>query len=215
MRVILSGQRSFGAAALEAINGSHDVVRVWAPEPDDRLAKAAQKLGITCSKNSTPEKVKLLNVDLIVCAHSHAFIGQQTRGATKLGAIGYHPSLLPRHRGRDAVRWTIKMGDPIAGGSVYWLNDNVDAGPIAASQFCFVKPGWTHHELWSEELFPMGIRLLQRVLKDLDNGIIVEADQDETVATWEPSWGREPLFRPELPELGSGPEGYVVIKKPE
>jgi len=31
--------------------------------------------------------------------------------------------------GRDAVEWTIRMKDPIAGGSMFWLNDTVDGGP--------------------------------------------------------------------------------------
>jgi len=71
-------------------------------------------------------------VDLILYAHSHDFIGAATRGKTRLGAMGYHPSLLPLHRGRDAVCWTLRMGDKVAGGSVYWLTDVVDGGPIAA-----------------------------------------------------------------------------------
>jgi methionyl-tRNA formyltransferase len=41
-------------------------------------------------------------VDLIIAAHSHDFIGRPHAAQGKLGAIGYHPSLLPLHRGRDA-----------------------------------------------------------------------------------------------------------------
>lgn len=153
-------------------------------------------------------------VDVIVAAHSHAFIGRKTRGKARLGAIGYHPSLLPRHRGRDAVRWTIHMGDPVTGGTVFWLSDAVDGGPIAAQQWCHVAAGDTVKSLWRERLFPIGIRLIVNVLRQLAAGRMVRVDQDERFATWEPSWERAPLFRPELPQIGAGPEGMDVVADP-
>jgi methionyl-tRNA formyltransferase len=219
MRVILAGQRAFGLAAYEMlIEEGHDIAAVWSPyevraifdENTDVLTARAQRdiLWETPAWDRNPEKVKALEVDLFVCAHSHDFIGRDSRAATKLGGIGYHPSLLPRHRGRDAVRWTIHMGDPIAGGSVYWLTDNVDGGPIAAQEHCHVRPGDDASSLWRRELFPLGIDLLARVLRDLERGIVVEVPQDESVATWEPSWERPPLHRPELPQIGRGLNGF-------
>lgn len=143
-------------------------------------------------------------LDLIVCAHSHAFVSEKARSRTLLGGIGYHPSLLPRHRGRDAVRWTVHMRDPVAGGSVYWLSNRVDGGPLAASEHCMVDPAWSATDLWHDELFPMGVRLLVKVLADLDAGLIVRVPQNEACATWEPSWDRAPLGRPDLPQLTHG-----------
>jgi methionyl-tRNA formyltransferase len=149
--------------------------------------------------------------DLIVAAHSHDFVGIKTRNATALGAIGYHPSLLPLHRGRDAVRWTVRMNDRVTGGSVYWLTDTVDGGPIAAQDWCFVEPGETASELWREKLFPMGVRLLRETCRDIANGILVKKRQDPALATWEPSIdGAPPLHRPELAQIGFLPDGYTV-----
>lgn len=217
MRVILAGQKSFGAAVFDMLRAEgHDIAAVYAPwaldseYQVDKLAKRAEADGIHANFK-TGKIVKDLEVDLIVGAHSHDFIGRESRQATRLGALGYHPSLLPRHRGRDAVRWTIHLGDAIAGGSVYWFTDSVDCGPIAAQDWCFVPPAWrtaAHpidgaSTLWRQELFPMGVRLLRDTLRDLDNGVIVEIPQDELNATWEPSWERPPLHRPELPQIGS------------
>jgi len=144
------------------------------------------------------------NVDVILAAHSHDFIGRRTRLRARLGAIGYHPSLLPLHRGRDAVRWAIKMGDRITGGTVYWLSDTMDAGDIAAQDWTFIRAGDTASELWRRELFPMGVRLFRAVLHDLANGIEVRIPQDHHLATWEPSWERPPVRRPDLLLLGDG-----------
>lgn len=208
MRVILAGQRSFGVAVYRMlVEEGHDVACIVAPG-DDRLARSARNTIGDCWPRVEKNLVESLEVDLIVAAHSHDFVGRGSRSATRLGGIGYHPSLLPRHRGRDAVRWTVHMRDPIAGGSVYWLTDNVDGGPIAAQDFCHVRPSDDATSLWRRELFPMGIRLLAKVLRDLDRGVITEVPQDESCATWEPSWERPPLHRPEIPQIGAGINGY-------
>lgn len=220
MRVILAGQKSFGVAVLDMLlTEGHDVVDVWSPDertgPQDKLTLKAARGGIWCLPHlRTPEEVANLEVDLFVAAHSHDFIGKASRAATRLGGIGYHPSLLPRHRGRDAVRWTVHMGDPVAGGSVYWLTDNVDGGPIAGQDYCFVRPEDDATSLWRRDLFPMGVRLLAQVLRDLDRGLLIEVPQDERVATWEPSWERPPLFRPELPQIG-GMNGFTHVTTKE
>ena len=204
----------------------HDVAAVASPAQDssgrpDRLTMAAHRLAIPWIDAGELRADRVPDdVDLIVAAHSHAFIGARTRDRARLGAIGYHPSLLPRHRGRDAVRWTIRMGDPVAGGSVYWLTDNVDGGPIAAQSWCWVEPGDTASELWRRDLFPMGVRLILDVLWDLEGRRIVAVPQNERVATWEPALDAPPLFRPELPRIGGGPlEGYRIVaefnEKPE
>lgn len=205
MRVILAGQRSFGRAAFAAIaSAGHTIVQVFAPPPGD---KGADLLAFDADAKGVPvlHKVEARSIDesadLIVCAHSHDFVSRKARLRVPLGAIGYHPSLLPRHRGRDAVEWTIRMKDPVAGGSVYWLTERVDGGPIAASDWCHVAPRWTASDLWRERLFPMGIRLLTQTLADLERGVMVRVAQDPAFATWEPSIGRPPLHRPDLDAL--------------
>jgi methionyl-tRNA formyltransferase len=221
VRLIVSGQRSFGAAALRAVaDAGHEVALVVSPTAgrgweggQDRLRTEAAKRGLPwCESGAFTSRAVPRGTDLIVAAHSHAFISKPARQATRLGGIGYHPSLLPRHRGRDAVKWTVAMRDCVAGGSVYWLSDNVDCGDIAAQDWCHVRPDWTASDLWREELFPMGLRLLVQALNDLQHGTIVAQPQDEAVATWEPSWEREPLHRPELPEIGNGPAGFTIVR---
>jgi methionyl-tRNA formyltransferase len=200
MRIAIAGQRSFGAAALDRLTeAGHDVAQVFAPA-GDRLDFRARQLGIETRDRLVAANL-VPDLDLIVCAHAHVYVSDKARDRTLLGAIGYHPSLLPRHRGRDAVKWTVHMGDPVAGGSVYWLSNRMDGGPIAAADWCHVRPGASASDLWRDQLFPMGLRLLESVLSDLDRGLIVRIDQDEACATWEPSWDRPPVERPDLMQL--------------
>jgi methionyl-tRNA formyltransferase len=221
VRVILAGSRSFGAAVLDRLVGDgHEVVAVWSPgeigqdsRRDALTAAAWRKQLWTPHTERTPKSVQALEADLFVAAHSHDFIGRDSRAATRLGGLGYHPSLLPRHRGRDAVRWTIHLGDPIAGGTVYWLTDQVDGGPICEQEWCWVRPGDDASRLWRRDLFPMGVNLLASALRRLDAGLVREVPQDEAVATWEPSWERPPLYRPELPQIGNGVAGFTYVTR--
>lgn len=219
MNVYLCGQKTFGAETYRAVRSKgHRIVGVSAPLDGsagglDRLRAAAQNDGVPVmppgmlSADSLPA-----DVDVILAAHSHDFIGHKTRSRARIGAIGYHPSLLPRHRGRDAVRWAVKMGDPVTGGSVYWLTDNVDGGPLAAQDWCFIGRDETPASLWRDKLLPMGLRLFLRVLDDLARGVMVARPQDDAYATWEPGWERPPVRRTDLLLLGDG-SGPVGLRR--
>ena len=80
------------------------------------------------------------------------------------------------------------MRDPIAGGTVYWMDDGMDTGPIAAQDFCRVRPDDDAAILWQRRLAPLGLELLEKTLADLDRGIITAIPQDESWATWEPAF---------------------------
>lgn len=80
-----------------------------------------------------------------------------------------------------------------------------------AREILFIKPGWDYHDLWNA-LFPIGVRLLVKAVDDISKGKAVYEDQDEDVATWEPSWERPRLKRNELIMLG-GDAGDVAIRE--
>src|SRR6516225_6338644 len=193
MRITLVGSRHFGVTTLNMLREHGvDVVRVVVSNGEDRLAAAAHNFGIEVVVQANPKLVVASeiapNTDLIVTAHSHARVAKEALAAAKLGGIGYHPSLLPRHRGIAAVEWTIKEGDPIAGGTVYHLADRMDAGPIATQDWCFVKKGETARELWERALAPLGLRLLGEVIDDAKTlGSLPAKPLDEQFATKAPS----------------------------
>ena len=102
------------------------------------------------------------------------------------------PSLLPRHRGIAAIEWTIRERDPIAGGSIYHLAERMDAGPIAAQEWCFVRKGETARELWERALAPLGLNLIRKVVRYAkEHGHVPGTPQDEQFATRAPL--REPV----------------------
>jgi len=192
LKITLVGSRYFGAAAFERLRKlGIDILRVVVPQADDRLATAAQAAGVEVVVPADPMLVPVDAIadgtELIVTAHSHARVSREALARARLGGIGFHPSLLPRHRGMAAIEWTIKAGDPIAGGSIYHLADKMDAGAIAAQDWCFVKKGETARELWERALAPMGLRLLGEVVAQAaKTGTLPAKPQDEEFATRAP-----------------------------
>jgi methionyl-tRNA formyltransferase len=124
MKCALVGSRYFGATVFEALRKEAGVefTVVVVPASDDRLALAAQAAGVPvhvlADKKLVPGEAIPVGTDLIVAAHTHARVSNEALARSRLGGVGYHPSLLPRHRGIAAVEWTILEGDAIAGGSV-------------------------------------------------------------------------------------------------
>lgn len=192
LKCTLIGSRYFGATVLaQLLEDGHELVRVVANSADDRLALAAQKAGLPLTVLDSPRKVPgdalKEDCDLIVAAHTHAFVTPEALARASIGAIGYHPSLLPRHRGIAAVEWTLLAGDPIAGGSIYHLDAGWDDGAIAAQDWCFVVKGESARDLWERALSPMGLRLIRQVVNHAaQHGSLPAHQQDPRFATKAP-----------------------------
>src|ERR1700682_1822753 len=192
MKCTIVGSRYFGASVLEAFRADGiEIAGVVAPSADDRLAVAGRAAGLPTVIHENPRLVEGSSIpedtSLIVAAHTHARVSDEALARSRLGGVGYHPSLLPRHRGIAAVEWTILEGDAIAGGSVYHLADTMDAGAIAAQDWCFVVKGETARDLWERALAPMGLDLLTGVVRHArQHGELPAPPQDERFATKAP-----------------------------
>src|SRR6202051_732678 len=194
LKLTLVGSRYFGAAALERLlKEGIEIARVIVPATDDRLGVAAKAAGLDVVALDDPTIVPAEAIadgtDLIVAAHSHARVTNEALARSRLGGIGFPPSLLPRHRGIAAVEWTIREGDPVAGGSIYHLAERMDAGAIAAQAWVFVKKGETARQLWERALAPLGQKLLAQVIDyAVKHNALPATPQDEQFATTAPAF---------------------------
>lgn len=206
MRVFISGQKYFGEQILRlCLNKGLTVAGVCCPVGDRYIGKLAASLEIPITPagmlngDTFPE-----GVDLGISAHSFDYVGKRTRYKPKHGWIGYHPSLLPRHRGRSSIEWAIRMRDCVTGGTVFWLNAGIDRGDIAYQGWCFIDPalfqkdpGAAAATLWREKLQQMGVDLIARAVCDIKAGTVIKRPQDNRFSTWEPSTSVNDIFRPD------------------
>ncbi len=215
MNIFICGQRSFGKAVLQELHKrGHRIVGV-APPPQEKYYDKI--MGVAMVRNipviSDCEKLVSSQIpddtELIVAAHSHWYISDKVVQKAKYGGIGFHPSLLPRHRGQDAVRWAVAMGDAITGATVYWLNNKVDGGDILLQTPVFIGRDWDHHRLW-REIFPIGVDMLCRAVELIAQNAAPRIPQDEQFATWEPAYESRRLTRNELLQLGGSSPADLV-----
>ena len=221
MRVFISGQKHFGAEVLRVcLNMGLEVVGVCAPLEDNYLRPLAVLNGIpvmnagALNKDTCPR-----DIDLGITAHSFDYIGHATRMIPRIGWVGYHPSLLPRHRGRSAVEWALRMHDFVTGGTVYWLNAGIDRGDIERQEMVWVDPahflGDTRQnaaEIWRAQLLPLGVKLMRAALTDIAGGTYNRARQDARFSTFEPSLDVKDIFKPDLPMIGDGLSKIVNLR---
>jgi methionyl-tRNA formyltransferase len=126
------------------------------------------------------------DVDLIVSWYWTRRIPASWLAAPRLGAIGAHPSLLPRHRGPDPFFWAIDSGDSVTGVSIHRLTDRYDEGPVLYSESIAIgdRNAWQ----LARALDRPSLRLLRRAVRELAEGKAPEpAPQDESCATWAPA----------------------------
>lgn len=215
MKIFISGTKFFGASILRlCIEEGHDVVGVCCPLDDNYIGKLARINNIPITPSGTLNGDTMPSgVDLGITAHSFDYIGRLTRYKPKLGWIGYHPSLLPRHRGKSSIEWTIRMRDVITGGTIFWLNSGIDRGDILKQNWCWVNPALysispkeAAKKLWRGELLNMGVDLMRESLREISSGVITKMPQRADVSTYEPGFDKKDIYKPDLLMIGGSDE---------
>lgn len=214
MVVIISGQKYFGECVLSYClsHPSVEVAAVCCPVGDKYIGRLAAINGIPIIPGgSLCADTMPVGIDLGICAHSFDYIGKKTRYAARLGWIGYHPSLLPRHRGRSSIEWALRFNDFATGGTVFWLNSGIDRGDIERQELIWVKRKYFHGDikanasaLWANELLPLGVKLMGDAIDDISRGVINRKPQNAEFSTWEPCTKVNDIYRPDALMLPPG-----------
>jgi len=198
MRIILIGQAPFGAATLKALLATgEEVAAVYTPPgkpgaKPDPLKEAAMAQAIRCFEPVTFKNDQVfsefsgLQPDLVVLAFVTAIVPGRYLQAANKGAICYHPSILPRHRGASAINWALMMGDKKTGLTVFWPDEGIDTGPILIQKEVNISDQDTAGSLYFERLFPMGVAAIVESVKLIRDGKAPRIAQNDSEATYEP-----------------------------
>jgi methionyl-tRNA formyltransferase len=129
--------------------------------------------------------VQRLRPDLLVSAAYRYLIPPTILALPRLGAIGIHPSLLPRDRGSHPLWWALRRGDPTAGVTVFHLAPAVDAGAVIDQVTIQVRGSDTFASLYARAASSVP-DLLRRLVDAIESTGCVPAGepQDESQATY-------------------------------
>jgi methionyl-tRNA formyltransferase len=198
MRIVLIGQAAFGAKTLEALlERGENVVAVYTPlekpggKPDPtKEAALARSLPVFqpvgYKSDETFNQYLELKPDLTVMAFVTDIIPARFFQAASAGAINYHPSILPRHRGSSAINWAVIMGDTKTGLTIFWPDGGIDTGPILLQKEIPILQNDTTGSLYFNQLFPMGVDAMVESVDLVKAGKAPRIPQNESGATYEP-----------------------------
>jgi len=197
MRIALIGQAAFGEAVFTRLREQGEqIVAVssieGAPGRPDPLWAAAEAAGLPPFPTGKLKKPDVLEAwsatrpDLCVMAFVNHILPERVLEAPPLGTIQYHPSLLPRHRGRSAINWAIIQGDDVTGITVFWVDRGIDTGPILLQAEVPIGADDTVGSLYFDRLFPLGVDAMAEAVRLVRAGEAPRIVQDESRATYEP-----------------------------
>ena len=205
MRIALIGQAPFGAAVFERlVADGHEIVGVFTPPEreggrPDPLAQAARDASITLVQPRRWQRRGVVDEEVIaqyeatqpelnVMAFVTQIIPSRVLEFPPRKTIQYHPSILPKHRGRSAINHAILQGDTMTGVTIFWVDEGLDTGPILLQRSCPIGPDATINEVYRDYLFPLGVETMSEAVSLVEAGQAPRHVQNEDDMTYEGPW---------------------------
>jgi methionyl-tRNA formyltransferase len=201
MRLAYFGQAPFGRDVLvRLLEAGHEVVGVYAPPPGarpDPLAEEAERRGLHLIRHAAlrrkgaaiPERVAefaALGAELNVLAFVTMILPPEIVDAPRHGSLCFHPSLLPKYRGGNALAWQILLGESETGVTVFRPDAGVDTGPIVVQKGgVAIEPHHTAASLYFEKLYALGVEAMVEAVDLVATGRARYEAQDESRASFQ------------------------------
>jgi methionyl-tRNA formyltransferase len=147
MRILFIGTVEFSLRALNRlIYLNADIVGVCTKEKSNFNSDFADLTSL-CIKENIPFRyvddinakeniqwIKVLNPDIIFCFGWSSLIKKELLELTPMGVVGYHPSKLPRNRGRHPLVWALVLGLKQSASTFFFMKEGADDGDILSQK---------------------------------------------------------------------------------
>lgn len=129
------------------------------------------------------DALRSFEADVVLVIGWSQICGDAFRSVARIGNIGFHPSALPRMRGRAVIPWTILLGEPTTAASLFWLDGGVDSGPLLLQEPIVVAADETAKSLYLKQTGALA-RMLPRAIALVRSGNAPRIEQDHSQATY-------------------------------
>ena len=193
LRIVFMGTPAFASYMLEKLlDSSHEIVGVVTVA--DKPAGRGQKLKESDVKKMAlshqialfqPQALrdeiflhdlKVLNADLFVVV-AFRMLPEIVWKMPKFGTINLHASLLPHFRGAAPINWAIISGERTSGLTTFYINQNIDEGPILLQKKIAIHETTTAGEL-HDAMLPVGAALLIETIDGIEKGTVKGKPQE-------------------------------------
>ncbi len=128
------------------------------------------------------EEIKQQEVDILFVVGLSQLVRPELMQAPKHFCIGYHPTMLPKGRGRAAVAWIV-MGEVEPAVTLFKIDEGMDTGDIFFQRKVTIAQDAYAQDVVDGLLLEFG-KLLDDFLPQLKIGQIQATPQDHTQATY-------------------------------
>lgn len=153
------------------------------------IHKTAVKFGIPYKKFHKISEEENINIikqvapDYIFVVGLSQLVDKRILNIPTKGTIGFHPTPLPKFRGRAAMVWQILLGVHETKCTMFMLDEGMDSGDILAQEPYYIDDNDYIGDVGEKLLVAMR-RLCQKVLSGLKANSIKPIPQDEKEATY-------------------------------
>ena len=197
MKILYIGSVQFSRGALDLlIRLEAEVVGIctlaWAPFNSDHvdLSELGQKHGIPVlladdiNSSKTVEWIRERAPDVIFCFGWSRLLGEDVRNLAPLGAIGFHPSALPKNRGRHPLIWPLVLGLRETASTFFFMDNGADSGDILSQRSLSIGDDDDAGTLY-EKVTAIALLQIKDFLPQLSKGAYQRTVQDPKAAnTW-------------------------------
>ena len=153
------------------------------------LAPTAQKIGVPClevdgnDQQQMADWLRVLDPDVIYCVGWSYLLYPQILELAPKGVVGYHPTLLPRNRGRHPIIWALALGLSRTGSTFFLMDESADSGPILDQRAIAIDANDNAASLYAKLTAAAGEQL-GTVTAGLAGGTIEATPQDPNRASY-------------------------------
>ena len=151
------------------------------------------------------EKLKNLDIDLIVTCAYGQIIPKEVLDMPKYGCINVHASILPKYRGSAPIQWCLFNNDDVTGVTIMYMDEGMDTGDIIKIKEIPIldsdNVGTLH-----DKLSKLGCNLLLEVLPTIFNKTNDRIKQGN-------NYTMAPMIKREDERLDFNEEGKKIIGK--
>ena len=195
MRILFVGCVFFSARALEKLFSlKGDIVGVVTKETSSfnadfvDLAPIARSAGVPSL--STPnintggcvEWCLDKRPDIVFCFGWSQLIKKDFLAVAPMGVVGFHPTALPKNRGRHPLIWTLVLGLTETASTFFFMDEGMDSGDILSQEKIVLDPSEDAASLYGK-VTDTALGQIEKFLPELVLGMYQRHVQDRSLAT--------------------------------
>jgi methionyl-tRNA formyltransferase len=194
MKIFFIGTVSFSLKALEKLVSLNAEIVGVATKSKSTFNSDHEDLSPICTANNIPFKyvkdinaphiitwIKSLNPDVIFCFGWSSLIKNELLNLTEMGVIGFHPTELPKNRGRHPLIWAIVLGLKETATTFFFMGEGADDGDILSQSSLSINYEDDALDVY-KKMEETAIFQIEKFLPELVNGTYRRMNQDHSLS---------------------------------